>query len=148
MSTPFHFSLWPKTKKSAVQFVYFLYKKIRILSEHDSWFFCFLVTLNKKRKTKNGMTPTKNRICIKSNIMYFQYINYRNTITWIMLFVQCKKKVQVWLVASSFLLVWWKNCSNYLVIMERWMTYVDKWTALLWFISKLCSQFSLDLQTS
>ena len=42
MSSSFHFSFFafgqsdPKQNKSAVQFVYFLYKKIRILPENDS----------------------------------------------------------------------------------------------------------------
>ena len=94
----------------------------------DFFVFWSLWTKNVKRK----MEWPRQKIEFALNLTLCTFnISTRNTITWIMLFVQCKKKVQVWLVASSFLLVWWKNCSNYLVIMERWMTYVDKWTALL-----------------
>ena len=37
--------------------------KIRILPENDSWFFPFLVTLTKKRKTKMEWTRLINQFC-------------------------------------------------------------------------------------
>jgi hypothetical protein len=45
-------SKWPKTKKSAVLFVYFLYKKSAFCLKMTADFFHFFVTLTKKRKMK------------------------------------------------------------------------------------------------